>query len=605
MCYNQLMHKRYWAAILTLSTSVFCCGNTFATNPSTSTFTVDVNQVVLELTIPTDPAVINLNPTASGTAFGTANLNIKVATNNVTGYTLTMSPTNAVDNSALIRTELIGDEQEYRKINSLVLNENGYSEQDFTSDSWGYKIVGDNYFGISPSLPVLSPAWITEGPTNGDTTTLTLAAKVGASTISGAYETTLNFQAVTNSTLAKHTIHFNANGGTGSMQNMIVLVGDTATIPENTFTAPTGKKFIGWSTEQNGLGGRVYADGATYVPEDSGYNRSIELYAIWADENFPTSSNGSSAAGTTSLQRAYEIAYTAAGKGMYIPDGNAYREATSPEDYNGIASSEYRFLIQDISTELCASVTETNSMAQVLDIRDYSSYWIGKTLDNRCWMLDNLTLNPTDSAVKTRLSSSNTNATDAAIRNFTGAQSTSKSGWTTTPVYSGSAYTYTDPVVYLTGKDDVAIDALSQEHGWKNGAWYTLCATSVGTYCYPERQYVWDVNDAFTIKEDICPANWRLPTGNLTQDTVHGDELHKMYSPFTDAINAQTYSFRLVHRIPFSTAPGFVQGSSVTYWSSTICREGCNSAMSISDGAINWTLPLVSSFQMSVRCIAK
>ena len=135
------MHKRYWAAILTLSTSAFCCSNTFATNPSTSTFTVDVNQVVLELTIPTDPAVINLNPTASGTAFGTANLNIKVATNNVTGYTLTMSPTNAVDNSALIRTELIGDEQEYRKINSLVLNENGYSEQDFTSDSWGYKIV--------------------------------------------------------------------------------------------------------------------------------------------------------------------------------------------------------------------------------------------------------------------------------------------------------------------------------------------------------------------------------------------------------------------------------------------------------------------------------
>jgi hypothetical protein len=331
------------------------------------------------------------------------------------------------------------------------------------------------------------------------------------------------------------------------------------------------------------------------------------LYAIWADENFPTTTGGTP--GTTSLQRAYEIAYTAAGKGMYIPNRDSetgeydgtYREATAPEDYYGIAASEYRFLIQDMSTDLCASVTEVNSMAHVLDIRDYASYWIGKPLDGRCWMLDNLALDPTNSFTKSRLSSENTNATDAALRNLIGTQTTSKPGWATTPVRSGHAYTYTDPVVDLTGKDSVAADSLSQEQGWKNGVWYSLCAAAASTYCYPESQYVWDVNDAFTIKEDMCPVNWRLPAGSITQDP-RGDEFNKMYAPFPYATQ---YSFRLVHRLPYSNPPDWVAGSSILLWSSTICREGCNSAASIGDGSYNFNLPLVSWFQANIRCIAK
>ena len=608
------MHKRYWAVLFTLFASSFCGLN--ASADSTSTFSVDVDQVVLELTIPTDPAVINLSPTASGAAFGTANLSVKVATNNMTGYTLTMSPTNAVDNTALIRTELIGEEQEYRKINSLVLNENGYSEQDFTTDAWGYKIVGNNYFGISSVLPISSPAWINEDPTNGDTTTLTLAAKVGATTVSGSYETTLNFQAVTNSTLAKHTLSFKPNGGSGMMEDVIVMAGSTETLPANSFSAPSGKKFLGWCTAADGSG-MVYDNSATYTAENNGVNKKVNLYAIWADENFPTSDNPPGTTGTT-LQRAYEIAYTAAGQGMYVPisvdpqtSAITYRKATSASDYYGIPSKDYRFSMQDMTSDICASTTVVRSTAHVVDERDWYSYWITKTEDGRCWMTQNLNLYITGET----LTHANTDigysegSTRTSWTPPSGAITVNELGqgwdWLRTPVSREPNKT-----VHRAGGTDIDHYNIIDETDNSVHLFGTLAECIAGGYTEEHCEhshlgiyYNWAAAVAVdalpaqvagvTMPDSICPANWKLPHSTEYESLVTaayriGGIRRVIYAPY-------------YFTGPWSMYAAFPTGQ--RSWASNAINN--NNAYMISDGGDGVTTWSLGGYEATVRCVAR
>ena len=378
--------------------------NASAATEGSTKFSVDVNQAVLELTVPSSPAVIDLNPTMTNASFGSTSINVHVATNNQTGYTLTMTPTNNTYATSLIRTELIGDEEDYREIETLELTDpisTGYTEQTFTTNAWGYKITGDNYYGIDPNNTTVShPAWTTDAPTNGTNHILTLAAKVDADTVSGSYETTLNFRAVTNSTIAKDTISFDANGGTGTMKSIIVVGGDSTALPANTFTAPANMKFIGWATTQSGLGEGVvyYGDEATYTAISTGVNKSVTLYAQWTLSSTPISPIPSGTTGTT-FTRAYEIAYTAMHKGMYEKDesvggdGKYHLINSWPPDNEQYHNYDVRFAMQDMTPEICASVTAMHDDYEALDLRDDKLYHITKLQDGNCWMTENLDYN--------------------------------------------------------------------------------------------------------------------------------------------------------------------------------------------------------------------
>ena len=71
----------------------------------------------------------------------------------------------------------------------------------------------------------------------------------------------------------KHTVSFNANGGTGKIQAETVLEGDY-TLPSCTFTAPDGKQFKGWATSENG---EIIEGGIYNLTADT------EFFAIWED----------------------------------------------------------------------------------------------------------------------------------------------------------------------------------------------------------------------------------------------------------------------------------------------------------------------------------
>jgi len=80
-----------------------------------------------------------------------------------------------------------------------------------------------------------------------------------------------------------NVLRFDAGGGWGSMDAIIVHSGDAVVIPNNTFTNP-GYAFAGWASSPNG--GVEYLNGTSYT---MGIGGEYTLYAIWEfDENYYT-----------------------------------------------------------------------------------------------------------------------------------------------------------------------------------------------------------------------------------------------------------------------------------------------------------------------------
>ena len=82
----------------------------------------------------------------------------------------------------------------------------------------------------------------------------------------------------------KVTITFNhdsdSGSGTGSMTAQEVASGETFTLNENKFGAPTGKAFGSWNTKVDGTGDK-YTDGQTI---ENGLTADTTLYAQWLDD---------------------------------------------------------------------------------------------------------------------------------------------------------------------------------------------------------------------------------------------------------------------------------------------------------------------------------
>ena len=76
-----------------------------------------------------------------------------------------------------------------------------------------------------------------------------------------------------------YTVSFNANGGKGAMADVTGVSAGAYTLPANGFTAPDGKRFVGWATS---AGGTATPAGGTIT-----VSANVTLYAIW--EDVPTS----------------------------------------------------------------------------------------------------------------------------------------------------------------------------------------------------------------------------------------------------------------------------------------------------------------------------
>ena len=157
-----------------LSNNVFAVYNpTLSASIDQSELTVNGNQII--------------NSTSKSTNL---TLNLKVNTNNKTGYTTTIS--SETENTALINTNPGGTD----KISSIsdITSLNGFS-----ANTWGYKLSNDVNYNPIPALS--SPANLiqTTAKTNGDeVNNVDLGIKLGNNLESGNYKNKLIFSVVTN-----------------------------------------------------------------------------------------------------------------------------------------------------------------------------------------------------------------------------------------------------------------------------------------------------------------------------------------------------------------------------------------------------------------------
>ena len=113
-----------------------------------------------------------------------------------------------------------------------------------------------------------------------------------------------------------YTLTFDANSGSGTMEPIANLTGEH-TLPANEFTAPTGKKFKGWS---------LTTDGAIVTKVDMTENRTV--YAIWEEIpviKYTLTFNANGGSGTMAPIADLTGEYTLPSNGFTAPSGKQFK----------------------------------------------------------------------------------------------------------------------------------------------------------------------------------------------------------------------------------------------------------------------------------------
>lgn len=84
-----------------------------------------------------------------------------------------------------------------------------------------------------------------------------------------------------------YTVYYRANGGQGSMEPQSAVYGASFALIPNAFTR-TGHTFDHWSTYSDGVGGRVFENGATveHLAGENGSRTAVYLYAQWRPNTY-------------------------------------------------------------------------------------------------------------------------------------------------------------------------------------------------------------------------------------------------------------------------------------------------------------------------------
>ena len=287
----------------------------------------------------------------------------------------------------------------------------------------------------------------------------------------------------------EYTIHYDANGGSGEMGDQVVYVGTTNTLNINAFTAPNNNLVFIGWNTVPNGSGTSYSNRAS-VTDLAAANSTITLYAQWVE-------------------------------GVYM---------------------------ENVTKATCPANATT-----VYDSRDGAPYLVQKLKDGNCWMLENLRLDISDSEIRSRMTTSNTNTTSAGLTmlgsTINGADSSTWSDSYTTPYINN-----TNKDVKVTSYGTAAVNGKA-----KVGIYYNFCAASGGTICVSSNPNI--------TSYDICPAGWHLPAGDS-----NADSFHYLYYNNTYGYGSNDTDFRNALSTPLSgTFGGGIPRNQNTYgyfWSS-------------------------------------
>ena len=132
------------------------------------------------------------------------------------------------------------------------------------------------------------------------------------------------------------TISFNANGGTGTMENQVIRPTVDNTLKANTFTRQT-HKFIGWNTQADGSG-TSYTD--KQVIQANTLNSNTTLYAQWIKHGWEFENEATWNSSTDELKDQKWIYYR---NGQRVENELIYVNGT----YKGTGVSMHNYLIEN------------------------------------------------------------------------------------------------------------------------------------------------------------------------------------------------------------------------------------------------------------------
>lgn len=155
------------------------------------------------------------------------------------------------------------------------------------------------------------------------------------------------------------------------------------------------------------------------------------------------------------------------------------------------------------------STLQTNQVTALTDTRDGSTYAIAKLPDDKCWMIESLRLDLSDDDLI--LDGSNTNHPLAAFADEINQNHPDPSN----SFCTGENANCINQILYNMNNTNrnltASYNANNNSSSWYSYGhyynWYTL-TTGYGTYELSAR--------GATVNGDICPAGWKLPSGNGT-----------------------------------------------------------------------------------------
>ena len=588
------------------------------------------SETTLTMTTSQDSASVALNPVGENGSFAASTIAesaaFSVTSNNITGYTLTMSNSSSTG-------ELVSSTDSLTSISSIT------SLTDFSADTaaaasnyngkWGY--LPSKYNGTSNTTNYY-PAPISTDPTPAtlDTTnapnstaneyTIGIGARADMNKAAGAYTGTFVLQAIGNivpyvityednsedSTVTGAPINpstpttGNIEGGTPS--------GDSITALATSIPTRTGYTFKSWcdgAVSSNGTvcTGTEYSSGANF-PIDQTTQNITTLYAVWTLNTYTiTISNSNTASGADSITVPYGGSNTVTvtpASGYYLsnvscPSGytcSGYSIGTSATGtqavtirnnnttsggtlgFTGVVNCSSIFpggTMQAFDpSNLCSSVTS----GTLTDSRDNQTYTVAKLADGNWWLLDNLRLGSTSTIA---LTPSDTNIA---------------SDWTLPAGITSGFNSYTAAQINVAYKD-ITTTSYGSGSG-KIGVYYNYCAASAGTYCYDA--WFGPGNASY----DICPKGWRMPTGG---DNGEYQALYAAYS-YKDTKFRNALSATLSGYFDDSSAVGD-QGSIGYFWSSTYGNGAVMHDLYVNSSGVGPTSFEYRRYGYSVRCLLK
>ena len=354
--------------------------------------------------------------------------------------------------------------------------------------------------------------------------------------------------------IKKFEIHYDSNGGEGTMSTSRFSRGDSVRFTKNAFTRYK-YAFIGWSTDPNATEA-MYVDRANYTVPSEG--EGITLYAVWEPAYVVTYGDGDATSGT--MSGAYTMMHRVGDEGDLVspnlekdgygfvgwspdPDAASKIDNTSnqPTIYgpneritltNALATTaddeleiplyavwipaDENYTFQTFDKTAFEAANPNKKVVALRDERDGNVYAIAKQEDGQWWMIENLRLDFSDSNTNFTAANSNNPAASfvSAVAAYKGRTSTfnncnsqSAACYNTISFYTGNlnsanATNYDQPV-YADRQTPLA--------WYSYGVLYNQYTANASYLGYDGTL---NTNNA----GDICARGWRLPTGLATGD---------------------------------------------------------------------------------------